>query len=498
MNLFLHVALPLGMILALWIHTSRLNQPRWVPEKKYSWYVVGFLILFSLLSPVDISSKANLFLIRETFYVDVYYNAMIMFHHFAGSKYTLLFFLLPFFLLALFPYLFVPKKENQKPISQTDPKHCEGCKQCYEDCPFEAIQMIPRTEGSGSEEVASVFALKCVGCGICSASCSQLSIGPTAKSAGIQLDRARRLKTNSKIFDLVICYCSFEHSEHGLIKKLQNSEHSKFESISFFPMECLGELHIATLNTLSLMFKNVLVISCPTTICQNRSGVQLFKERIFGPRGPKLPRMSDFKNVNHFEIATTENLNLINDKFFLTQKISLALTTLILMFTGSQLTNIKWGEPINYSILRVALRLPPQYTEECRNLSKEEIEKLPIHMRKNKECKKTPVDYKLKLWIDDREVWQADVKSPGLSADKPYIVDYDMNIDSAKHKVKMILDSNSTASLKQNTLTDSSQNIGQNTVQNYEYEFESVFVMGNRTVLYYNGNTRQLAHKSAE
>jgi formate hydrogenlyase subunit 6/NADH:ubiquinone oxidoreductase subunit I len=482
MNLFLHVALPLGMVLALWIHTSRLNQPRWVPEKNYSWYVVGFLILFSLLSPVDIAAKANLFLIRETFYVDLYYNAMILFHHIAGSNYTLLFFLTPFFLLMLIPFVMAPNKKNLKPISQTDQKRCEGCQQCYEDCPFEAIQMVPRTEGIGSINVASVFASKCIGCGICSASCSQLSIGPTAKTASVQLERVRNFKANAKSFDLVICYCSFEHCETELTKKLQNSAYSNFAHYSFFPIECMGELHIATINSLSASFKNVLAISCPTSICQNRSGVQLFKDRIFGARGPKLPRMSDFQNVKHFEIASNESLINLTEKSSLNQKISLILATFILMLAASQLTNIKWGEPINYSVLRTALRLPPQYLEECRDLSREEIEKRPLHMRKTSECIRTPANYNLVLWLDEKDVWHTEVKSPGLNSDKPYVVDYDMEIPSGHHKIKITLDSGLTAE----------------TVQNYVYEFESDFAVGNRTVLYYNVNARQLSFKNAE
>jgi hypothetical protein len=192
--------------------------------------------------------------------------------------------------------------------------------------------------------------------------------------------------------------------------------------------------------------------------------------------------MSDFKNVEHLEIAASEPLLDQIDKPSLNQKVTLALATLILMFAGSQLTNIKWGEPINYSILRVALRLPPQYTEECRELSKAEIEKRPLHMRKNTECIKAPISYKLSLWIDEKEVWQTDVKSRGLSSDKPYIVDRDMDITSAMHSVKITLDSGSTAT----------------NVQNYTYEFSSSFAMGNRTVLYYNANTRQLSHKNAE
>jgi Fe-S-cluster-containing hydrogenase component 2 len=483
-NLYLHVALPLGLILALWFHTSRLNQPRWVPKKKYSLYVIGIFILFALLNPVELSTKANLFLIRETFYVDFYYNAIILLHQMTDSNQilTLLFFALPFLILILIPFVPILNKRKEKPTVQTNQKSCEGSKQCTEDCPFEAIEMVPRTEGEGSEDVAAVLEDLCVGCGICLASCSQLSIGPTAKSASQQLERTRNLKKSTQDFELLICYCSYEHNERQLVKKIKTSEYSKIEKMSFFPMKCMGELHIATLNNLSFMFKNVLVVSCPTSICQNRSGVQLFKDRMFGTRGPKLPQMSDFKNVKHFEVGSSEYLITPIEKSSLSQKISAFLTSLILLFSGSQLTNLKWGEPINYSILRVALRLPPEYSEKCRKLSKVEIEKRPMHMRQNRECIKTPVKYKLTLWIDQTETWHSNVQSLGLHSDKPYIVDHDMDITSGPHKIKITLESDSQSA----------------SVPNYNYEFETKFLSGNRTILFYNANARQLSYKNEE
>ena len=33
MNLFLHVAIPLGMVCFLWLHTARLARAAWFPER---------------------------------------------------------------------------------------------------------------------------------------------------------------------------------------------------------------------------------------------------------------------------------------------------------------------------------------------------------------------------------------------------------------------------------------------------------------------------------
>jgi len=71
-----------------------------------------------------------------------------------------------FGLLTIFPWLI---KGRRNPPARVIEEKCEGCRQCFIDCPYEAIYM-KRT--GKNEEKAYVIENKCAGCGICVASCN--------------------------------------------------------------------------------------------------------------------------------------------------------------------------------------------------------------------------------------------------------------------------------------------------------------------------------------
>jgi uncharacterized Fe-S center protein len=45
------------------------------------------------------------------------------------------------------------------------------------DCPFDAISLVARTDGKAFPSQASVDPAKCVGCGVCNGSCDSAGIG---------------------------------------------------------------------------------------------------------------------------------------------------------------------------------------------------------------------------------------------------------------------------------------------------------------------------------
>jgi hypothetical protein len=50
MNLFLHVAVPLGMVFFLWLHTARLARAAWFPERRVMLGALAGFVLLSLRS----------------------------------------------------------------------------------------------------------------------------------------------------------------------------------------------------------------------------------------------------------------------------------------------------------------------------------------------------------------------------------------------------------------------------------------------------------------
>ena len=60
---------------------------------------------------------------------------------------------------------------KRAPVAVVDLANCNGCTRCANDCPYNAITMMPRTDGRAFEREAVVNASLCVSCGICAGAC---------------------------------------------------------------------------------------------------------------------------------------------------------------------------------------------------------------------------------------------------------------------------------------------------------------------------------------
>jgi hypothetical protein len=61
LNLFAHVALPIGLFILVWVHVSRLARPGLFPPRRLTWTVVGALTALAVLWPVATTPPADLF-----------------------------------------------------------------------------------------------------------------------------------------------------------------------------------------------------------------------------------------------------------------------------------------------------------------------------------------------------------------------------------------------------------------------------------------------------
>jgi ferredoxin len=57
-----------------------------------------------------------------------------------------------------------------------EPPPCHPCTHCSQDCPFDAITMVARTDGKNFPAQAWVDPARCVGCGVCAGSCDSEGI----------------------------------------------------------------------------------------------------------------------------------------------------------------------------------------------------------------------------------------------------------------------------------------------------------------------------------
>src|SRR6185503_10921856 len=62
---FLHIGLPLLLLLGLWIHIQRISRPQTQPGAQMTWGTLAALVVLSLIAPVTSEAPAQLATVPE-------------------------------------------------------------------------------------------------------------------------------------------------------------------------------------------------------------------------------------------------------------------------------------------------------------------------------------------------------------------------------------------------------------------------------------------------
>ncbi|HET7342193.1 MAG TPA: 4Fe-4S binding protein, partial [Methylomirabilota bacterium] len=283
MNLFLHVAVPLGMIAFLWLHTVKLARAAWFPERHVVWAtVVGFVAL-AVVWPAPLPPAADLLAIPGRVPTDWLYAFWLPFIErsapggLAGAA------LLTAVLLVT-PWLLRPRPGARPGPAIVDPEKCEGCQQCFNDCPFGAIEMLPGLHPERHPLRASVLPQACVSCGLCTGSCASLAIGPEARTAAHQLAAARALVASTP--DAARLTVVLPCRNNGAVAERLAARFGGEATLRWFPVDCAGTLHPGTVSYLASHFARAVVVACPPQNCVHREGAALADGRLLHDRAP--------------------------------------------------------------------------------------------------------------------------------------------------------------------------------------------------------------------
>ena len=166
--IFLHIAVPLILLLVMWIHLQRIAYAKWNPPHGLSVGTMAMMVGLSLVAPAVSHGPADLAKVPDSLNLDWYYLFAYPAVEIVGAGPVWAFAFGATFLLMLLPWL--PPRKAQ-PAAVVDLPNCNGCTRCAEDCPFNAITMVPRRDGAPYERQAEVSADLCVSCGICVGAC---------------------------------------------------------------------------------------------------------------------------------------------------------------------------------------------------------------------------------------------------------------------------------------------------------------------------------------
>jgi ferredoxin len=457
MNLFLHVAIPLGMIGFLWLHTSRLARAAWFPERRVVWCALIGLVALSMLWPAPLPPTADLLTIPGRVSTDWFYAFWLPLMQGSPGAALGISGLFSGLLLVL-PWLVRPLRSRRPPAAFVDPDRCEGCQQCFRDCPYDAIQMVTGKHPEKHALRADILTDLCVSCGLCAGSCASLAIGPEGRTAAHQLASARQLVAGTtnpeKRMLLVGC------RNNGSIPARLRERFGENSSAEFFEVDCAGTLHPGTVSFLGGHFGATAILACPTQICVHREGAVLADLRILADRAPAIPGRIAQLPVHVFHYSTGEWPEIAGALDALAESPRTREGSLLrrvlrpamaggfsALLLGGLALGSGWpqGAAPDYALLRLGWRLAGQVKEQCRDLTPEELARRPVHMRKPRECVSEVLSYDLRAVVDGRAVAEKLVKSPGLRADRPLNVEEDLRITPGEHEVSVTFTPHSAA-----------------------------------------------------
>lgn len=287
--MFIHIAVPLIGLAVLWIHLQRITKPRINPPRGLAVTVFASLMVLSLAYPALSQPPADLAVVPGKVGLDWFYLPLFpLFEKLPGSV-TWSSSAALFLILVAIPWL-PPLK--RAPVAIVDLDNCNGCARCFNDCPYGAITLVARSDGSAFEREPIVNPAYCVSCGLCAGSCptsmpyrrlSELSPGidlPDNTIADLREQTnlvAGRLTGKNRI---IIYGC---HSCSGLSRVAS-------DRVGFISLPCIGQLPPAFIDYILSrnLADGVMLTGCRENSCSARFGIEWTRLRLLRQRDPYL------------------------------------------------------------------------------------------------------------------------------------------------------------------------------------------------------------------
>ena len=268
--LLVHILLTLAVGGFFWLHIVRLSRPLWFPK---NYWLIGLtltVIVISIFAPLGMLPRAQLTQLPTLIQLD----PIFLFYLLPRGDWILIGVAVASVIATLVPWLWLRQKNLPRIVIDKD--RCSGCTKCAVDCPYNAIQMIPRADISTRKLIAVENPNLCVSCGVCLGSCDGLAVSLGDMPAellwsSIQI-RLALAKTKNVIFT---CERHARDSFDG--------------DAAVIALPCVASAHPDLIaRTLDSGASQVQIIGCPPNDCAHREGNVWEEERLTRQRLPKL------------------------------------------------------------------------------------------------------------------------------------------------------------------------------------------------------------------
>lgn len=196
--LFIHIGLSFGLLFGLWIHYMRMTRPVLTPPPAINYIMMAILLGFVFLMPITSGNMADLNKSPAAFEMDWWFLWPYALLAASGPMVFWAVTIIGTIVLCIIPLpgFLVPKTQQPVHPAEVVIGKCVGCQMCYNDCPFQAIEMVPAPASSRFKLLAVVYPQRCSSCGVCVGACAYDAIDlPDLEDATVNAQIKKLLST---------------------------------------------------------------------------------------------------------------------------------------------------------------------------------------------------------------------------------------------------------------------------------------------------------------
>jgi ferredoxin/coenzyme F420-reducing hydrogenase delta subunit len=321
---FMHIFAPLFLLFLMWIHVLRMSRPKVNPPRSLAVGSLMALTVLSLIKPALSHAPANLGIVPTDIGLDWFYLLFYPLYDAWGSGALWALAIGVSLMLSILPWL--PPLRRPR-AAEVFLEHCNGCARCYDDCPFEAISMRPRSDGGPFEQEAVVDADMCTRCGICVGACPPSTPFRTTPDLKTGIDLPDFSLKDLKALTTGAVERSGEGLAEGGARAIfftcdNGVEAAALEEpgLAGVSLPCIGMLPPSFIDfVLSRGGEGAVLVGCRECDCHNRFGVDWAQQRLAGERDPQLRKRVSRRHIKTLWAARTD-LAVVRKKISLFRK----------------------------------------------------------------------------------------------------------------------------------------------------------------------------------